>query len=155
MAGYKIVYTIDDKEWEEKVRRIDFALHDMRPALKDAGEYMRLEVDDRFKHERDMDGVPWKPISPETIEKKRKSGDILKILQEAGNRGGLRKSIAIEVTRASLSHGTNKIYGAIHQLGGEAGRGHAVTIDARPYLGYSKENLDHIADLLLDHVDPS
>jgi phage virion morphogenesis protein len=33
--------------------------------------------------------------------------------------------------------GTNRVYAAIHQLGGQAGRGRKVTIPARPYLGVS------------------
>ncbi len=36
-----------------------------------------------------------------------------------------------------VEHGTNVVYGAVHQLSGFAGRRRSVFIPARPYLGVS------------------
>ncbi|MCZ7599370.1 MAG: phage virion morphogenesis protein [Gammaproteobacteria bacterium] len=49
--------------------------------------------------------------------------------------------------------GTNLVYGAIHQFGGRAGRGHSVNIDARPYLGLSAEDEDEVVGILRDFVE--
>lgn len=174
---YVIRYRLDDEDWRRLKAELAKRAADLRPVLKQADEYMQLQVDDRFQKEQDPEGRPWKPLSETTLllaylgkgrsrsasrrAFKKRGGETAaftrykaakKILQEAGNRGGLRGSITYRAGRDYLEHGTNKIYGAIHQLGGQAGRGKKVKIDARPYLGYSVANLAHIRMLVGDYL---
>ena len=170
---YLVRYEIDDDDWRALAEEVRARAADLRPVMKQAGEYMLLEVDERFRKERGPDGKPWQALAASTLQKQftrgnrsrkrkrrthRRDGQesaafarfagAKKILQEDGTRGGLRGSITYRAYRAALEHGTNKIYGAIHQLGGKAGRGHRVTIPARPYLGYSEENVAVIREMV-------
>jgi len=49
--------------------------------------------------------------------------------------------------------GNNRIYGAIHQFGGQAGRGHKVTLPARPYLGINGDDEVEITQISQRHVN--
>ncbi|HET6569097.1 MAG TPA: phage virion morphogenesis protein [Rhodothermales bacterium] len=82
-------YTVDDSEFKAATERLKGRAINLKPILKVTGEYMLLQVDDRFKGEHDPDGKPWQPLAAATL--RRKKGK--KILQESGNRGGLRGSI--------------------------------------------------------------
>lgn len=65
----------------------------------------------------------------------------------------LLDSIASEGNSFQVAVGSNLVYAAIHQLGGEAGRVSArVTIPARPYLGASSEDEADIEDFVSDFV---
>lgn len=48
--------------------------------------------------------------------------------------GNLRRSIRSEQSKTDVTTGTNLVYAAIHEFGGNTGRGHRVRIQARPYL---------------------
>lgn len=60
--------------------------------------------------------------------------------------GQLATSITKEVTSQGVTIGTNKVYGAIHHFGGQAGRGKSLTLPARPYLVVQAEDYDEIQD---------
>jgi phage virion morphogenesis protein len=92
-----------------------------------------------FLREQAPDGTPWKPLSNATILARAKAkhwpGPILRV---RGARGGLFGSLNYKPGPTSVEIGAgwgeSAAYAAIHQFGGPAGRGHAVTIPARPYL---------------------
>ena len=67
-------------------------------------------------------------------------------------RGRLRGSIGYEASPASVSVGSNLVYARIHQLGGKAGRKHAVTLPPRPYLGFSEEDIKEARAILAEHL---
>ena len=54
------------------------------------------------------------------------------------------KQITIQYNNESAIIGSNKVYAAIHQLGGQAGKNKKVTIPARPYLQLSNDSLNEI-----------
>lgn len=63
--------------------------------------------------------------------------------------GDLLDSIEGHADGTAAIVGSNLVYAAIHQLGGEAGRRSArVTIPARPYLGVSDADALEISDLI-------
>ncbi|MGP8431997.1 phage virion morphogenesis protein [Paraburkholderia fungorum] len=84
------------------------------------------------------DGDNWKKLAEETIKQRKKKGcwpgQILQI-----SAGGLAASIKPFSSAQEAGIGVSKIYAAIHQLGGQAGRGRKVTIPARPYLPMRKD----------------
>jgi len=55
----------------------------------------------------------------------------VKILQDKGT---LKRSIVMKLSRYSVEVGTNIKYARIHQFGGKAGRHHRTKIEARPFL---------------------
>lgn len=48
--------------------------------------------------------------------------------------------------------GTNKVYAAIHQFGGNAGRKKKVKIPARPYLNLGDDAVDEIKSEIIDYL---
>lgn len=101
---------------------------------------------------RSPDGAPWAP--------NRRGGSILLLA------GHLLGSISHQVGNDMVSWGSNLVYAAIHQLGGTIRPRSArrlvfmignmtvfakqVTIQARPYLGFSQGNLSEIRETVED-----
>lgn len=100
-------------------------LRDMTPAMRHIAEGLRTEVEENFLRE----GRPgWLPLAPSTVMKR---GNAHPILQRSGQ---LAASVELFYSATEAGVGTNKVYGAIHQFGGQAGRGRRTTIPARPFL---------------------
>lgn len=149
---------------------------DLTPAMRNIGEGLVTSTQVRFETETDPEGRPWKPLAVETLlrraahSQKRKNakgesytvrsaynakGDMtaaaqkrlksLKILQHLGH---LKGSIHQAAGRDQVEVGSNLAYARIHQYGGQAGRGHKVTIPARPFLGISEGDADMIVEIL-------
>jgi phage virion morphogenesis protein len=110
MSGIKVTIESNDQLFASMMRGIAARGKSLRPAMASIGEQMLLSTEQRFADQRDPDGQPWAPLSKRYA--KRKKGD--KILTE---RGALRR-INYRATDAGVAWGTNRIYGAIHQLGG-------------------------------------
>lgn len=68
--------------------------------------------------------------------------------------GGLRSSVNFQVTgnadSTTMVVGPNKVYAAIQEFGGQAGRNHKTRIPGRPYV---KPAWDNNADELLDEFE--
>lgn len=157
---------IDDKAITGKLREIQRKTGKLEPALKIIGERMIRHTDDRFENERDPDGKPWAPLRESTRKQKKNP----KILSESGH---LRGSIRYQAEGNRLRVGTNKVYGAVHQLGGKPhmikpknkkalswpGAQHPVKkvnhpgIQARPYLGIGDEDRKDILEVLDDYLE--
>ena len=102
----------------------------VKRAARAIGEMLVSSTQQRFEDGKGSDGKPWKPSARATSE----SGQTLV------DTGRLRASIGYQASDKAVVVGTNAVYGAIHQFGGEAGRGHKLKLPARPYLGISKED---------------
>tara|TARA_Y100001954_G_scaffold239591_1_gene316127 strand:- start:852 stop:1304 length:453 start_codon:yes stop_codon:yes gene_type:complete len=113
-------------------------------AMEVIGEAMVSSTVERFQTSTAPDGTPWKPS-------KRAEKEGGKTLVDKGG-SGLMGSIGYEASPGNLAWGTNKVYARIHQLGGEAGRNHSVTIDQREYLGMSEEDIEEARAILADHL---
>jgi len=96
------------------------------------------------------DGTPWAPWSPSYAArlKKRNASSARSLLVGVGD---LRESIQNLVVGTDVMVGTNLVYAAIQQAGGDTSAGHP-PIPARPYLGLSIENATEIEDLVIDRV---
>lgn len=66
--------------------------------------------------------------------------------------GQLAASIQVNVVGNSVQIGTNKIYGAIHNYGGTAGRNQSARIPARPFLVIQNEDLEDIGESLARYL---
>ena len=77
-------------------------------------------------------------------QSKRATKENGKTLQKTGQ---LAASLTTQSSNDFARIGTNKVYAAIHHMGGQAGRGRKVNIPARPYLPInSSGNLQANAD---------
>ncbi|MDP2808647.1 MAG: phage virion morphogenesis protein [Rhodocyclaceae bacterium] len=121
MTVFKI--EIDDRPVTEALNRLSAASRDLTPALRAVATALLSRVEDNFAAESGPMGK-W----PAVKDKKRRGG---KILQDTGR---LSASVTPFWSATEAGIGSNVIYAAIHQLGGQAGRGRLATIPARPYL---------------------
>ena len=81
-------------------------------------------------------------MSEKTKNARRKTGHYPgQILQVSGQ---LAISITTHYDNESAIIGSNKVYAAIHQLGGLAGKNKKVSIPARPYLKLTDDDFEKI-----------
>ena len=110
---------IDDKEIQQLLKKLAAKAENLRPLMKNIAGIMMDSVENQF----DKQGIPdkWTPLAKSTIKQRTKKGYWPgRILQM---RGELAASITSKYDDNSAVVGTNKVYAAIHQFGGDAGRG--------------------------------
>ena len=139
----------------------------LQPAFEIAGQVIATSVRKNFMEQGRPD--KWQPLSEATkfniiggSKGYKKSGGMRiaaarkiagrKILIGRGMGGGLMGSINNRPSPENVAVGTPKIYGAIHQFGGKAGRGRKVTIPARPYLAIQDEDWPSIKDAFIRYL---
>ncbi len=110
---------------------------------REIGEYMLGQVQDRFDEQRLFDGSPM-PQSAAAIERDGKT---------LIDRHHLYDSYVYNVLPSGVEIGSNSAYARIHHFGGEAGRGHAIRIEARPVLGMNKADQDYVGKLVFDELE--
>ncbi|MBI5056994.1 MAG: phage virion morphogenesis protein [Nitrospirae bacterium] len=129
-----------------------------RPVMSEIGDIVissiekNIEVGGRYSSPDSWKGGSrkWKGLSPATIKQRTKKGHWPgKILQQTGLMAG---SVSKKVGTNSVTIGTNKIYGAIQQFGGKAGRGHKVTIPGRPWIVVQDEDLTEIGHAITAYL---
>jgi phage virion morphogenesis protein len=157
--------TVDNKKVLAALDKVEKELHDLTPAMRKIAGTLAYEAERNFAEQ----GRPkWPSLSGATknarikrmgakgAAKQRKGEGIkIMILQDSGQLAG---EISTDYGRDFAVVGSNKEYAAIHQLGGQAGRGKKVTIPARPYLPFlpngelqpAAENA--VLDTILDHL---
>ena len=155
------------KNLERKLKATQDMLRSLKPYWKSVGSYIqRQTINERFKKEQSPNGEKWKPLSVMTKamrSKKHKKGNI-KILQDSGE---LRRSIAYEAGNNYVKVGSVLKYARIHQFGGSINVsnkqrgyllhrgfhvGRTITIQARPFLGISQQELKHIKSMFKSYI---
>ncbi len=121
---------IDNKAVEEALLKVASKCEDLRPLMKNIAGIMADAVEENFEQEGQPD--KWQELAESTIKKRKKAkhwpGKILQV------EGQLTTSVTTQYDNESAVIGSNLAYAAIHQLGGQAGKGKKVSIPARPYL---------------------
>jgi phage virion morphogenesis protein len=121
---------VDDKEIQQVLKKLISKTENLCPLMKNIAGIMLDSVEENFEKEGRPD--KWQGLAKTTIKQRTKKGYWPgRILQV---RGELAASITSKYDENSSVVGTNKVYAAIHQFGGEAGRNKKVEIPARPYL---------------------
>ena len=154
-----IKISIDTGRVQEALSRVEHATGDLRPALNAIAAELVSQTEANFAAQ----GRPrWDDLKPATIAQRQKRGTWPgKILQVSA--GGLAASVSTEVGATFVRVGSDKKYGAIHQLGGDAGRGRKVHIAPRPFLPFTgepdsgrgklqPEAEEAVLDIVLDHL---
>lgn len=137
-------------EMSEALDRLANHCRNIAPALKEIGEMLKRSTDERFDRQVAPDGTPWADIDGETMIAKRGTPGEGKILTHTTR---LRRSINYQVVGDGLLVGTNVLYAAIHQLGGETGsRGRRFEMIARPFLGLSADDKERAIEIVADYL---
>ncbi|MDR2551444.1 MAG: phage virion morphogenesis protein [Desulfobulbus sp.] len=173
MAGaFQILARIDDREVMAALERLRAHTDRMAPVFKVIGESLLRSTRQRFRDQMDPEGRPWQALKPSTVAAKAARGHSGNILRA---RGHLADTIHYQADNNGMRLGTNRIYGAIHQLGGKTsphvirprtkkalawpGARHPARsvnhpgsdIPAREYLGFSRQDRDRILEIVTDH----
>ena len=142
MGGFRISKVGD---WA-RAQRAMFLLSsaDLRKPLKAMGEHVLLRVSDAFQEETSPSGEKWKPSERAAARKRGKT-----LVQT----GRLRASVAYEVHGDELHVGTNLVYGAIHNFGGETGRRDArFEMPKRTFLELTDGDRDEFGSIMGDFL---
>lgn len=121
MSGFSV--TIDDTTVVAALGELSQRLGDMSEPLSEIGQMLVTEADLAFREQRDPWGDKWKALRPSTLRARRKgkgAGKTAHILRDTGR---LASSISYSTETNSVVVGTNVVYSAIHQFGGEINRG--------------------------------
>lgn len=114
---------IDSSNFERGMARLLQNVENRRPITAGIAAELLSMSEDNFASES-WGGDPWK-------QSKRAKNEGGKTLQKSGQ---LAASLTTQSGNDFARIGSNKVYAAIHHLGGQAGRGHKVSLPARPYL---------------------
>ena len=139
MPDEPIEIKLDNKAVEDALLEVAKKASDLRPLMKNIAGIMADSTEENFKEE----GRPkWKDLSEKTKTARRKTGHYPgQILQVSGQ---LALSITTQYDDTSAIIGSNKVYAAIQQLGGQAGKNKKVNIPTRPYLNISEDDYKDI-----------
>lgn len=149
MAGDGVLYTWDDKDLQDMIAEVGGRIEDMTPVMKAFSEYMVKETDDRFEREETPDGSGWQALKPATLERKAQmKGAIDKILQQ----GGYLRLVHPEADKDSAGVFSDRIYAAIHNRCGMAGRGRKVKIPKREFLGFNDADIQEFVETCKDWI---
>lgn len=137
MAGVTI--RIEDDALRTALASLSARLGNMQDVMDDIGSRLVGLARIGFTQQQAPEGTSWKPLTASTILARQKRGKwpgpILRVS------GSLFSSLNWKAGPTSVEIGAgwgqSGPYAAIHQFGGQAGRGHKVTIPARPYLPMS------------------
>ena len=140
---------LDKEELQQALNQLADKTSDLRPLMKNIAAILEDSVEENFEQE----GRPkWEMLKPSTIKQRKKikkwPGMILQVSQ-----GGLASSITSYYDENSAVVGTNKVYAAIHQFGGKAGKNKQVEIPARPYLKVGYEEDAEILKEIKNHLE--
>lgn len=140
---------IDNKAVEDALLKVASKCEDLRPLMKSIAGIIADAVEENFEQEGRPD--KWQELAESTIKHRKKTkhwpGKILQV------EGQLATSITTQYDSESAVIGSNLAYAAIHQLGGQAGKGKKATIPARPYLNLDKKNIKYILSLIFKYLD--
>ncbi len=139
MSDEPIEIKIDNKKVEKALLEIAQKTSNLRPLMKNIAGIMAYSTEENFK----VEGRPkWKDLSEKTKTARKKTGHYPgQILQVSGQ---LALSVTTQYDDSSAVIGSNKVYAAIHQLGGLVGKNKKTTIPARPYLVVTDDDFEDI-----------
>src|SRR5574344_256291 len=139
---------LDNKEVQDALIKVAQKCENLKPLMKNIAGIMADSTEENFAQEGRPD--KWQELAESTIKKRTKTGHYPgKILQVEGQ---LATSIPTYYDNESAIIGSNLAYAAIHQLGGQAGKGKKTTIPARPYLNLNNHNFNQIIQVIKQEI---
>lgn len=153
MAGTRLSLTVEDNAVQRALAGLVASALRLRDPLEEVGAALVTSTQQRFEREEDPEGEPWAELAEST-----KTRRVSKTAMRGGehilrDRGHLFNSLTYLATDTQVEVGSNRVYAAIHQLGGTADMAPGpAAVPARPFLGISGEDEREIAEILLDHL---
>jgi len=138
MSGIQFKVEQDDRKIRATITQLIALGRNPATAMEDIAVIGENTTRERFATQINPEGNRWK----KSIRVQINGG---KTLTKDGHLGD---SITHLSNSKFAEWGSNRIYAAIHQLGGKAGRGHKVNIVARAFLGISKADDFDMLDAL-------
>lgn len=156
MAG--ITITVDDQPVLDALARLSSATSDLSPALRDVGEHLLNTTRERFNTQTSPGGVPWAPLSPSYLARKKQNKSRILVLYDH-----LRGTLTYQLLPGGegLEIGSPRIYAGTMQFGarkgafGQTKRGSPIPwgrIPPRPFLGLSDTDKADVLDILQEHL---
>lgn len=134
---------LDNKEVQDALIKVAQKCENLKPLMKNIAGIMADFTEENFAQEGRPD--KWQELAKSTIKRRTKTGHYPgKILQVEGQ---LATSITTQYDSESAVIGSNLEYAAIHQIGGNTGKGKKITIPARPYLNIPEADIKEIIDV--------
>ena len=147
MTGARIEFELDTGKPAARLKQLLNLTDNPRPIFTDIADAIERSVRQHFFDQESPEGDEWIPSL--RVLDAGAGGESAKTLI---NSGRLLESLTATATEHEAIVGTNVIYGAIHQFGGKAGRGHSATIPARPFLGIGRTEEDEILAIIARHI---
>lgn len=116
MTGVRLELRVDDQAVRNGLKALAAAGGNLGQAMADIGAALLKSTQDRFEAQAGPDGEPWAPFASSTLKSMRKSRKPPQLLRDSGR---LSNSLAYLADAAGVQVGTNVVYAAIHQFGGE------------------------------------
>lgn len=116
MSGTSIRIEVADAEVAAGIQRLVDTGRDLRPAFDAIGAALLFSTQNRFQAQAGPDGQPWAPFAASTrkrMPESRQPGVLLR------DRGRLYGSLTFAADGGGVEVGTNVVYAAIHQFGGD------------------------------------
>lgn len=144
----QINYEFSDEAIQASITRLQGLGADMTPITRGIAAILASEADDAFQKEADpTTGRQWQQLTPNYAAKLTAKGLTGKMLNRT--MGGLAMSLTTDFDAVSAVIGSNKVYAAIHQLGGTPDMSAApAAVPARPYMGLSQYGIRDIIDII-------
>lgn len=154
---------------QEVLRRAE----NLRPVLKEIGEDQVEAIKGRFVTATAPDGTPWAPNRPVTLERyagifgqgdRKKDGSLNKrgatrLANKkplTGESGSLGKTINYRVGDTTVTLGSPEVYANVQHYGGKRSEPRLRhlwgDIPARPFMGVSDTEREHIVDLVRTYL---
>lgn len=124
-------------------------LGNTKALMASIGEALVSGTIKRFAAEETPDGKKWEPSARAQTQGGLQSSSAGKTLTDTAR---LRASIDYAATPTKVMVGSNVAYARIHQMGGKTGKGHKVTMPARPYLGVSGEDMEEVKETVSEFI---
>ena len=148
MSSEPIEIKFENREILDKILEVAKQCENLRPLMKNIAGIFADSTEDNFAEEGRPD--KWVELSEVTKNLRKEinkyTGQILQVT------GQLASSVNTYYDNDSAIIGSNLVYAAIHQLGGQAGRNKKVTIPARPYIKLVDDDYDEIMHEIEEHL---
>ncbi|WP_437871294.1 phage virion morphogenesis protein [Methylorubrum extorquens] len=116
MTGTSIKITVDDREIAAGLQQLVDAGANLAPAMEAIGAALLFSTQRRFEAKAGPDGQAWAPFAPSTLKRMRESRKPAQLLRDTSR---LYQSLTYQADADSAEVGTNVVYAAIHQFGGD------------------------------------
>lgn len=141
--------TVDNRAILAALQQLQQASVNLSPAMRKIGEDLKESTQQRFSSKTGPDGEAWLGNAESTIERKGRNQPLTDI-------GTLGNTIDYQLLgNDAVQIGSPLEYAAMQQFGGTKAEFPQLwgDIPARPFLGVSAEDENHIVDILRRHLE--